>query len=320
MLVAEEGGGVRVAPAAREKWRRRRAQTSREGGDPLVRVYLEEVGKRRLLTPEEEQELTRRAHLGDVQARKRLVEANLRLVVSIAKHYAGRGLPLLDLIQEGNLGLMYAVERFDPSLGYRLSTYATFWIRQRILRALANHGRLIRLPVASVQKLNEIASATQRLRQALHRDPTPEELAAEVRWEAGRVEELMRMSQELVSLDKPVGDDERWTYGCFVEEETPCSPEDMAEQAAIRETVRSALDGLTPRERKVLVLRYGLDGGPSRTLEEIGKALGVTRERVRQIENKALHKLRRQRSLRELHTGEVARWPVPVVDWESIAR
>lgn len=259
--------------------------------DPICE-YLKEIGSIPLLTPEEESDLARRKSEGDVEAGRRLVEANLRLVVSIAKRYTGRGMSFLDLVQEGNLGLMKAVEKFDYAKGYRLSTYATWWVKQSITRSLADQSRTIRLPVHMVEAVNKIRRAQRSLSVKLGREPSMEEVAEEVNMSEKRVTELIQASGDTVSLETPVGDEEGSNLGDFVADDTNASTEDKAESFLLREEIDSMLQGLNPRERDVIILRFGLETGHPLTLEEVGKRFNVTRERIRQIETAALRKLR----------------------------
>ena len=259
--------------------------------DP-IREYLKEIGSIALLTPEEESDLARRKSEGDVEAGRKLVEANLRLVVSIAKRYTGRGMSFLDLVQEGNLGLMKAVEKFDYAKGYRLSTYATWWVKQSITRSLADQSRTIRLPVHMVEAVNKIRRAQRSLSVKLGREPSMEEVAEEVNMSGKRVAELIQASGDTVSLETPVGDEEGSNLGDFVADDANASTEDKAESFLLREEIDSMLQGLNPREREVIILRFGLETGPPLTLEEVGKRFNVTRERIRQIETAALRKLR----------------------------
>ena len=265
-----------------------------EGVSPAdpIREYLKEIGSIPLLTPEEESDLARRKSEGDVEAGRRLVEANLRLVVSIAKRYTGRGMSFLDLVQEGNLGLMKAVEKFDYAKGYRLSTYATWWVKQSITRSLADQSRTIRLPVHMVEAVNKIRRAQRSLSVKLGREPSMEEVAEEVNMSEKRVTELIQASGDTVSLETPVGDEEGSNLGDVVADDTNASTEDKAESFLLREEIDSMLQGLNPRERDVIILRFGLETGHPLTLEEVGKRFNVTRERIRQIETAALRKLR----------------------------
>ncbi|MDI6893523.1 MAG: RNA polymerase sigma factor RpoD [Bacillota bacterium] len=260
--------------------------------DDPVRMYLKEIGRVSLLTAEEEVELAKRIEQGDEEAKRRLAEANLRLVVSIAKKYVGRGMLFLDLIQEGNLGLIKAVEKFDYRKGYKFSTYATWWIRQAITRAIADQARTIRIPVHMVETINKLIRISRQLLQELGREPLPEELAAEMDIPVERVREIMKIAQEPVSLETPIGEEEDSHLGDFIEDEDAPAPADAASYLLLREQLGEVLDTLTPRERDVLRLRFGLDDGRPRTLEEVGQIFKVTRERIRQIEAKALRKLR----------------------------
>src|ERR1700754_3057366 len=256
-----------------------------------LRLYLRSIGKVQLLTADREVELARRIERGDLVAKQEMVEANLRLVVSIAKGYLGRGLSFLDLIQEGSLGLIRAVEKFDYRRGYKFSTYATWWIRQAVTRAIADKGRTIRIPVHMVEKLNKVVHVERQLVQQLGREPLPEEIARELEMTTEEVREILRMAQHPVSLEKPIGEEEDSSLGDFVQDEAAESPFDTAQLLLRREDVVNALSALPRREREVIELRYGLLGGEPRTLEEVGRAFGVTRERIRQIENNTLKKL-----------------------------
>ena len=268
--------------------------------DDPVRMYLKEIGRVPLLTAEEEVDLARRMEAGDESARHRLEEANLRLVVSIAKRYVGRGMLFLDLIQEGNLGLLKAVEKFDYSKGYKFSTYATWWIRQAITRAIADQARTIRIPVHMVETINKYIRVSRQLLQELGRDPTPEEIAKHMGLSALRVREIMKIAQEPVSLETPIGEEEDSHLGDFIEDEAALDPADAASMMLLKEQIADVLKTLAPREAEVLRLRFGLEDGRSRTLEEVGQSFGVTRERIRQIEAKALRKLRHPVRLRKL--------------------
>lgn len=259
--------------------------------DP-VRMYLKEIGNVPLLTSEEEVELAKRVEAGDEAAKKKLTEANLRLVVSIAKKYVGRGMPFLDLIQEGNMGLMKAVDKFDYTKGYKFSTYATWWIRQAITRGIADTGRTIRVPVHMVETINKTLRMTRTLLQELGREPTPEEVAERLGVPVARVREVLKISRDPVSLDTPIGEEDDSHLGDFIEDDTALSPADSAAFSMLREELSTALESLTERERQVVRLRFGLEDGRARTLEEVGKEFNVTRERIRQIEAKALRKLR----------------------------
>ena len=260
--------------------------------DDPVRMYLKEIGKVPLLSPEEEIELAKRMELGDENARKRLAEANLRLVVSIAKRYVGRGMQFLDLIQEGNLGLIKAVEKYDYSKGFKFSTYATWWIRQAITRAIADQARTIRIPVHMVETINRLIRTSRQLLQELGREPTPEEIAEKMEMPVERVREIMKISQDPVSLETPIGEEEDSHLGDFIQDDHVQVPVDAATYTLLHEQLMEVLDTLTEREQKVLRLRFGLDDGRPRTLEEVGRQFNVTRERIRQIEAKALRKLR----------------------------
>ncbi|MDN5327054.1 MAG: polymerase primary sigma factor [Moorella sp. (in: firmicutes)] len=260
--------------------------------DDPVRMYLKEIGRVPLLTPEEEIELAKRMEAGDEEAKRRLAEANLRLVVSIAKRYVGRGMLFLDLIQEGNLGLIKAVEKFDYRKGYKFSTYATWWIRQAITRAIADQARTIRIPVHMVETINKLIRVQRQLLQELGREPTPEEIAHEMDIPVERVREIQKIAQEPVSLETPIGEEEDSHLGDFIEDEDAQAPAEAASFMLLREQLEEVLNSLTPREKRVLRLRFGLDDGRARTLEEVGQEFGVTRERIRQIEAKALRKLR----------------------------
>ena len=260
--------------------------------DDPVKVYLKEIGRVPLLTPDEEVDLAVRISNGDEAAKKRLSEANLRLVVSIAKRYLGRGMQFLDLIQEGNLGLIKAVEKFDYTKGFKFSTYATWWIRQAITRAIADQARTIRIPVHMVETINKVKKVSSQLLHANGREPSAEEVAEELDMPVDKVREIMRVAQEPVSLETPIGEEEDRHLGDFIPDDDAPAPADAASHTLLKETLSSVLDSLTPREEKVLRLRFGLEDGRSRTLEEVGKEFNVTRERIRQIEAKALRKLR----------------------------
>lgn len=272
------------------------------GMDDPVRMYLKEIGKIPLLTAGEEIYLAKRMSAGDEVAREKLAEANLRLVVSIAKRYAGRGMQLLDLIQEGNLGLIKAVEKFDYQKGYKFSTYATWWIRQAITRAIADQARTIRIPVHMVETMNRVIRTSRSLMQELGREPGPEEIAAKLDMPANKVQEILKISQEPVSLETPIGEEDDSHLSDFIRDEQVPVPAEAATYAILREQLVEVLSTLTEREQRVLCLRFGLDDGRARTLEEVGKEFNVTRERIRQIEAKALRKLRhpsRSRKLRD---------------------
>ncbi len=260
--------------------------------DDPVRMYLKEIGKVDLLTPEEEIDLATRMAAGDEEAGKRMAEANLRLVVSIAKRYVGRGMLFLDLIQEGNLGLIKAVEKFDHTKGYKFSTYATWWIRQAITRSIADQARTIRIPVHMVETINKVIRVSRQLLQELGHDPSPEEVAAEMNLPVEKIRDILKIAQEPVSLETPIGEEEDSHLGDFIPDEDASEPAEAAAFTFLREQLMSVLGTLTPREEKVLRLRFGIEDGRTRTLEEVGKEFNVTRERIRQIEAKALRKLR----------------------------
>ena len=268
--------------------------------DDPVRLYLKEIGRVPLLTADREKELAERMIIGDEDAKVELVEANLRLVVSIAKRYVGRGMFFLDLIQEGNMGLMKAVDKFDYTKGYKFSTYATWWIRQAITRAIADQARTIRIPVHMVETINKQVRATRQLLQKLGREPSPEEIAEYLGCPEEKVREIQKIAQDPVSLETPIGEEEDSHLGDFIEDDRALSPGDVAESNMLKEQLIQVLNTLTPREEKVLRLRYGLDDSHPRTLEEVGKEFNVTRERIRQIEAKALRKLRHPNRLKKL--------------------
>ena len=287
---AIENGELEAAPTEEEL---ARYDDLGEGRlDDPVRMYLKEIGKIKLLTPEEELETAKRMAEGDEEARKRMSEANLRLVVSIAKRYVGRGMQLLDLIQEGNLGLMKAVEKFDYTKGYKFSTYATWWIRQAITRAIADQARTIRIPVHMVETINRVLRTSHSMVQTLGREPTTEEVAKELHMDVPKVEEIMKIAQEPVSLETPVGEEEDSHLGDFIQDDDASQPSEEASYTLLREQLEDVLATLTPREQQVLRMRFGLQDGKPHTLEEVGKEFDVTRERIRQIESKALRKLR----------------------------
>ena len=287
---AIENGELEAAPTEEEL---ARYDDLGEGRlDDPVRMYLKEIGKIKLLTPEEELETAKRMSEGDEEARKRMSEANLRLVVSIAKRYVGRGMQLLDLIQEGNLGLMKAVEKFDYTKGYKFSTYATWWIRQSITRAIADQARTIRIPVHMVETINRVLRTSHSMVQTLGREPTTEEVAKELHMDVPKVEEIMKIAQEPVSLETPVGEEEDSHLGDFIQDDDASQPSEEASYTLLREQLEDVLATLTPREQQVLRMRFGLQDGKPHTLEEVGKEFDVTRERIRQIESKALRKLR----------------------------
>jgi RNA polymerase primary sigma factor len=269
--------------------------------DDSVRLYLREIGKIPLLNAEEELELAHRVVSGDKRAKDKMAEANMRLVVSIAKRYVGRGLDLLDLIQEGNTGLLRAVEKFDPDKGFKFSTYATWWIRQAITRAIADQARTIRIPVHMVETINKLLRTQRRLTQELNREPTNEEIAKEMEIEVEKVEHIMKIKQDIHSLDQSVRDDEEDSVlGDFVEDEDTISPEESAATQLLKEQVKDLLSSLSEREQKIIRLRFGLEDGKSHTLEEVGQEFSVTRERIRQIEAKALAKLRKHKDSKRL--------------------
>ena len=272
--------------------------------DDSVRLYLREIGKIPLLSQEEEQELAKRAAEGDQKAKDKMVEANMRLVVSIAKRYGGRGLDFLDLIQEGNTGLIRAVDKFDPAKGFKFSTYATWWIRQAITRAIADQARTIRIPVHMVETINKVLRTTRKLTQELNREPTVEEIAKELDLEVAKVEYVMRIKQDIASLDASVsrdGEDDDSVLGDFVEDEDRASPEDSTATQLLKEQIAIILTTLSDREQKIIKMRFGIGGGRSHTLEEVGAEFSVTRERIRQIEAKALSKLRKHKDTKKLH-------------------
>ncbi len=259
--------------------------------DP-VRMYLKEIGQIPLLTPEQEIELAQKIEQGDEEAKRKLIQSNLRLVVSIAKKYINRGLSLLDLIQEGNQGLIRAVEKYDWRRGFKFSTYATWWIRQAITRAIADQARTIRIPVHMVETINKIIRTQRQLTQKLGREPTPAEIGKELGMTGDKVREIFRLAQDTTSLEKPVGDDEDSLLGEFIQDQTQPSPYEAASQELLKESVQEVLKTLSPREAQVVIMRFGLDGSAPKTLEEVGRFFGVTRERIRQIEAKALRKIR----------------------------
>ena len=276
--------------------------------DDPVKMFLKEIGKIKLLTYEEENELATRMVNGDAEAKKQLIESNLRLVVSIAKKYIGRGMHFLDLIQEGNLGLIKAVEKFDQTKGYKFSTYATWWIRQAITRAIADQARTIRIPVHMVETINKLIRTSRHLLQTLGREPTPEEIAAELEMPVEKVREVLKVAQEPISLETPVGEEDESNLGTFIPDEDALSPAEQAADVLLREHIEEVMKTLTPREAKVLKLRFGLQDGRMRTLEEVGREFDVTRERIRQIEAKALRKLRhpsRSKRLKDFMNSEM---------------
>lgn len=272
--------------------------------DDSVRLYLREIGKIPLLTAEEELDLAQKVVAGDKRAKDKMAEANMRLVVSIAKRYSGRGLDFLDLIQEGNTGLLRAVEKFDPDKGFKFSTYATWWIRQAITRAIADQARTIRIPVHMVETINKLLRTQRRMTQELNREPTIEELSKELELEPEKIEYIMKIKQDISSLDAGVGrdgDEEDSVLGDFIEDEDTVSPEDSATSQLLKEQVQDVLSSLSDREQKIVRMRFGLDNGKSHTLEEVGQEFAVTRERIRQIEAKALAKLRKHKDAKKLY-------------------
>ena len=289
--IVEDDGGESIAPASNEELESVLSADGISIDDP-VKVYLKEIGRVPLLSAEEEVELAIRMSEGDVAAKKRLSEANLRLVVSIAKRYEGRGMQFLDLIQEGNLGLIKAVEKFDHTKGFKFSTYATWWIRQAITRAIADQARTIRIPVHMVETINKVKKVNSQLLHENGHEPTNEQIAEKLEMPVEKVREIMRVAQEPVSLETPIGEEEDSHLGDFIPDEDAPAPSDVASHTMLKEQLAEVLSTLTPREEKVLRLRFGLEDGRSRTLEEVGKEFNVTRERIRQIEAKALRKLR----------------------------
>ena len=289
--IVEDDGGESIAPASNEELESVLSADGISIDDP-VKVYLKEIGRVPLLSAEEEVELAIRMSEGDVAAKKRLSEANLRLVVSIAKRYVGRGMQFLDLIQEGNLGLIKAVEKFDHTKGFKFSTYATWWIRQAITRAIAYQARTIRIPVHMVETINKVKKVNSQLLHENGHEPTNEQIAEKLEMPVEKVREIMRVAQEPVSLETPIGEEEDSHLGDFIPDEDAPAPSDVASHTMLKEQLAEVLSTLTPREEKVLRLRFGLEDGRSRTLEEVGKEFNVTRERIRQIEAKALRKLR----------------------------
>lgn len=272
--------------------------------DDSVRLYLREIGKIPLLNGDEELELAKKVVAGDKRAKDKMAEANMRLVVSIAKRYSGRGLDFLDLIQEGNTGLLRAVEKFDPDKGFKFSTYATWWIRQAITRAIADQARVIRIPVHMVETINKLLRTQRRMTQELNREPTIEELAKELEMEPEKVEYVMKIKQDIHSLDAGVGrdgEDEDSVLGDFVEDEETTSPSDSAAEQLLKEQIQEILSSLSDREQKIIKMRFGLEDGKNHTLEEVGQEFAVTRERIRQIEAKALAKLRKNKDVKKLH-------------------
>jgi RNA polymerase primary sigma factor len=289
LAAVPDGDGAQPAPSSAQ--RKPEIDLTVEPSLDSLRLYLRSIGRVDLLTAGQEVTLARRIERGDMLAKQQMIEANLRLVVSIAKGYLGRGLSFLDLIQEGSLGLIRAVEKFDYRRGYKFSTYATWWIRQAVTRAIADKARTIRIPVHMVEKLNKVVHVERQLVQEFGREPTPEEIALELQWTAREVKDILRIAQLPVSLEKPIGEEDDSELGDFVEDDSAESPFELASENLRRENVRRALDALPAREREVIEMRYGLSGGKARTLEEVGRAFGVTRERIRQIENNTLKKL-----------------------------
>ena len=282
----------KLTVAERKEKKKRKEAEYKEIANDSIRLYLCEIGKVDLLTAKEEVDLARRIEKGDQSAKSKLAEANLRLVVSIAKKYIGRGLSFLDLIQEGNIGLFRAVEKFDPNRGFKFSTYATWWIRQAITRAIADQARTIRIPVHMVETINKLTHAQRRLVQELGREPHIEELAAEMDMEVKKVRHIKKISQDIVSLEAPVGTEEDSKLGDFIEDDEALSPADATNRQLIKENIHEMLQYLSPRERKIIEMRFGLKDGVGHTLEEVGQEFHVTRERIRQIEAKVLHKLK----------------------------
>ncbi|MBA7508762.1 RNA polymerase sigma factor SigA [subsurface metagenome] len=295
-VVSEEDDGIDTrSPGKKDEegiFTRKLDLTIKSPTNDPVRMYLKEIGKVRLLTAFEEVNLAKKIEAGDIKAKRMLVEANLRLVVSIAKKYVGRGMLFLDLIQEGNLGLIRAVEKFDYKKGYKFSTYATWWIRQAITRAIADQARTIRIPVHMVETINKLIRTQRQLLQKFGREPTPEEIAKKMKFTPEKVREVMKISQEPVSLETPIGEEEDSHLGDFIEDSEVEAPSDAASFTMLQEQLREVLNTLNDRERKVIQLRFGLQDGHPRTLEEVGREFGVTRERIRQIESKTLGKLR----------------------------
>jgi RNA polymerase primary sigma factor len=290
-IVSSEGRPAAPEPAVPQQAKRPEIDLTVEPSLDSLRLYLRSIGRVDLLTADGEVTLAKRIERGDMGAKQQMIEANLRLVVSIAKGYLGRGLSFLDLIQEGSLGLIRAVEKFDYRRGYKFSTYATWWIRQAVTRAIADKARTIRIPVHMVEKLNKVVHVERQLVQEFGREPSPEEIALELQWTAREVKDILRISQLPISLEKPIGEEEDSELGDFVEDDAAESPFELASENWRRENVRRALDALPAREREVIEMRYGLTGQQARTLEEVGRAFGVTRERIRQIENNTLKKL-----------------------------
>lgn len=306
-VVATAGIGIKEKPAVDKKKRKEREVDLLEISNDSVRMYLSEIGRVPLIDGRKEVELARRIRKGDASAKQQLAEANLRLVVSIAKKYIGRGLSFLDLIQEGNIGLFRAVEKFDPERGFKFSTYATWWIRQAITRAIADQARTIRIPVHMVETINKLTHTQRRLVQELGREPTVEELSVEMEMDVKKVRHIQKISQDIISLEAPVGSEEDSKLGDFIEDEEAVNPFDATNRQLRKENVHAMLEYLTPRERKIVEMRFGLKDGIGHTLEEVGKEFNVTRERIRQIEAKVLQKLRdhpRSACIREQGSGK----------------
>lgn len=304
LIIDEEPQPDELAAEEEELGDLNQAVYSDDISDDSVRLYLREIGKIPLLKPDEELELAQKVVAGDKRAKDKMAEANMRLVVSIAKRYSGRGLDFLDLIQEGNTGLLRAVEKFDPDKGFKFSTYATWWIRQAITRAIADQARVIRIPVHMVETINKLLRTQRRMTQDLNREPTIEELAKELEMEPAKVEYVMKIKQDIHSLDAGVGrdgEDEDSVLGDFVEDEDMVSPDESAADQLLKEQVQAVLGTLSEREQKILKMRFGLEDGKSHTLEEVGQEFSVTRERIRQIEAKALAKLRKHKDVKRLH-------------------
>ncbi len=288
----KKSSGKLVTASERKAKKKKKAAERKEIANDSIRLYLTEIGRVDLLTAKEEIDLARRIEKGDQSAKAKLAEANLRLVVSIAKKYIGRGLSFLDLIQEGNIGLFRAVEKFDPNRGFKFSTYATWWIRQAITRAIADQARTIRIPVHMVETINKLTHAQRRLVQELGREPLIEELAAEMDMEIKKVRHIKKISQDIVSLEAPVGTEEDSKLGDFIEDDEALSPMEATNRQLLKENIHEMLQYLSPRERKIIVMRFGLEDGVGHTLEEVGREFNVTRERIRQIEAKVLQKLK----------------------------
>ncbi|MFR6412140.1 MAG: RNA polymerase sigma factor RpoD [Angelakisella sp.] len=317
--IVEDDGGESIAPASNEELESVLSADGISIDDP-VKVYLKEIGRVPLLSAEEEVELAIRMSEGDVAAKKRLSEANLRLVVSIAKRYVGRGMQFLDLIQEGNLGLIKAVEKFDHTKGFKFSTYATWWIRQAITRAIADQARTIRIPVHMVETINKVKKVNSQLLHENGHEPTNEQIAEKLEMPVEKVREIMRVAQEPVSLETPIGEEEDSHLGDFIPDEDAPAPSDVASHTMLKEQLAEVLSTLTPREEKVLRLRFGLEDGRSRTLEEVGKECNVTRERIRQIEAKALRKLRHPSRSKKLKFPGIREVERCILRWNPTTR